>query len=84
MYTLIPSFQGEWAFWMSCSPHRRDWFLPPSCAIMNDDYALGPPLVLEFAYKNRIFTVFLIFIFTHVKVFAAAKYNLIGFIMGVD
>jgi spermidine synthase len=37
-HTLIPSFQGEWAFWMSCSPHRQDLFLPSSCAIMNDDY----------------------------------------------
>ena len=37
-HTLIPSFQGEWGFWMSCSSQRSDMFLPVDLQIMNEDY----------------------------------------------
>jgi spermidine synthase len=36
-HTLIPSFQGEWAFWMSCAPSTTG-FLPNGCEIMNNEY----------------------------------------------
>jgi spermidine synthase len=36
-HSMIPSFQGEWGFWMNIVPSRIDSF-PASCEIMNLDY----------------------------------------------
>lgn len=36
-HTLIPSFQGEWGFWMSISPRVVTEF-PDSCSVMTNQY----------------------------------------------
>jgi len=36
-HTLIPSFQGDWGFWMTVAPSKKTYF-PESCRIMDDRY----------------------------------------------
>ena len=36
-HTLIPSFQGEWGFWMSCRPTLEN-FIPAACKVMSNHY----------------------------------------------
>jgi len=36
-HTIIPSFQGEWGFWMSCRPSQEGVF-PESCTVMSNHY----------------------------------------------
>jgi len=36
-HTLIPSFQGEWAFWMSCASNDYG-FMPNDTSVMNNGY----------------------------------------------
>jgi len=36
-HSMIPSFQGEWGFWMNIVPSRIDSF-PSTCTVMNLDY----------------------------------------------
>jgi len=36
-HTLMPSYQGEWGFWMSCEPRFGDAF-PENCRVMSNHY----------------------------------------------
>jgi spermidine synthase len=36
-HTMIPSFQGEWGFWMSCAPSLRGNF-PDQCRVVSNHY----------------------------------------------
>jgi len=36
-HTFIPSFQGDWGFWLSCKPSDKNTF-PDDCVIMNLAY----------------------------------------------
>lgn len=36
-HTMVPSFQGEWGFWMSCAPSLRGNF-PDQCRVVSNHY----------------------------------------------
>jgi len=37
-HTFIPSFQGEWGFWMNCQPKSGEF--PDTCVVMNPEYQM--------------------------------------------